>query len=440
MTARTPLLVTGSAIAAVAALAFFVASQETSYVPPEPPERQRPQEAAPTPPTTPIPTYEEQTFVPLLDAETSGAESLTVHGAAPAAFAKHEVLFATKTGFDVTVSAGGMSGTARTLFTYQEHATANDDGNAWSSRLPSATLSPDGKFIAYADVNGLHVHDRATRTISTLVTRSDASEDVREVAGTTWRGRSGEMEAFSIVSPVWSPAGEKIFVDTAAYEGGGVAIVSYPDGALTRLPIMVGNGRTVWHSGGEFVLQPNRAYDHRGLFIHELRSGSDVSLTELADVMDVYAWTAKFSPDASRVAFVFDGKTEIDGDRKNILGTVGTDGGGFVIWDAGAISDVLFSPGGDLTYYAKGGLLAAIDMKTSALAITALLPQDYQSWEGMRWMGEYLALTGVRAAAGGLEKQAFLVDVEAKTAYRIGPVIPPTAKSAVLGIVPAVAR
>ena len=92
------------------------------------------------------------------------------------------------------------------------------DFTPWDARFATASLSPDGRYVAYTDRYGLQRLDLQTYDELMLAKGGDHDGCLNPTPG-----RIGGCLAFQ--QPVWSPNGSLITVDERFYEGGQIAVV-----------------------------------------------------------------------------------------------------------------------------------------------------------------------------------------------------------------------
>lgn len=304
------------------------------------------------------------------------------------------LVFATKSGRVVTVKTLGLhSRVEETLFTYEERQPAEHSGNYWEEQPPSIALSPTGDLLGYGAADGLHIYDLGARTSTTVVERVAEGKD--EDSPPTW---SPALEGtYGLHNFAWSGNGRYLSFDQSHSEGNTIGFYDRDTNrtfAQQDMPFSYADPHlepAAWAAEGASSVV-SASGSKSGLILSGI---DDPSAGKLIRVTHQHFGQAALSPDASRVAFLFN--DDEDDWRPTGVGIVRRDGTGLKTIDNDGLKSSVMIDTDHQVWWTEGGLLYRWDGSGKTLA--GRVDASYE-WELVTVDTETVALAGRSEKAG----------------------------------------
>jgi hypothetical protein len=176
----------------------------------------------------------------------------------------------------------------RALFFGSEERLFSFTGNGRNAVYPdtNASVSPDGRYVAYTDANGIELQDVALQQRRTLLANGVCDRDGRGVG------------CFMVSHPVWSPDGSSVLVTKGFYESAVGVLMEDPLGTpmarqLSEPPVEYGGVFRSWAPDGQMFCASETGYAYGGTGIVDV---AGLSYRPLDDALERAASVASANP------------------------------------------------------------------------------------------------------------------------------------------------
>ena len=327
---------------------------------------------------------------------------------APNSLLEKNLVYAIKDGYHITVLKQDISDPSKQaseIFSYDDSLKADATSeNYWEGSPPSIALSPDKKFIAFIDNQGLKQYSLITSAMQNLITKTTipASDSATPPQ---WSQQLNQVYAISL--PSYSYDSRYISFVQDLYEGSTYGLLDLQTNTYSPIAIGGYDAQDFLHWDPFFYIFINPqllGVQDPGLFIG---SASDSAKTEnLANSFhkgNNQFLSAVFSNDGKKIAFTYvKSNTEIINNHfpNDSLAIINIDGTGFKdLISQGNISSPFFSPDDNAVYFieesSNGLVLSNIDINSDIVTRIALLPDGVTEWRNLGLTKEgYIILQG----------------------------------------------